>query len=511
MFLCDAYKCSHAELYDPDCEYVFATWTPRKSRIPGIDKVVVFGPQYVIQEWLINHFNNNFFFRPIEEVVREYCRIMKNCLNSGGVSEKRLRALHKLGYLPLEIKALPEGTLCPIRVPSLSIENTLPEFFWLTNFVESFMSAELWGPTTSATLALQYRKILQRWADKTCDSDVHVDFQAHDFSFRGLKGVAAGLSSSAGHLTVFKGTDTVPAIPWLEYYYGADSDTELVGTSIPATEHSIMCFNSVGVENDEYEAFKRIITKVHPNGFVSIVSDTWNLWNVLTKTIPGLKAEILARDGKVVIRPDSGDPVDIICGREISLKDLIDIDSKEFGYSSCVEKGVIELLWDTFGGVINSKGYKVLDSHIGCIYGDAITLERAEMICQRLEAKGFASSNIVLGVGSYTYQMNTRDTFGFALKSTYGVKAGKEVFLFKDPITDDGTKKSQKGLVAVVEENGTLNYVDGLSREEYEKIPNNLLTTVFKDGKLVRRTNLKTIRHKVLNTIKQPNLSSVGK
>lgn len=515
MLLVDFYKCSHAELYEQNGSKIYATWTPRKSRIDGVDEVVVFGLQSFIKQWFIEYFDAEFFNKPIEEVLDNYFEVIRNCINSEGLGEKRIRDLHSLGYLPLRIDALEEGTLCPIRVPMFTIENTLPEFFWLTNFVESFMSSELWAGMTSATLALQYRKILDKWAERTCDDNSHVDYQAHDFSLRGMNTIGASLVSGAGHLLSFKGTDTVPVIPWLQYYYGADIKTGFA-SSVPATEHSIMEFNSVGKENDEYDCVKRIITEVHPDGFVSVVSDTWNLWHVLTDTIPRLKEEILSRDGRVVIRPDSGIPEDIICGvgnlvsqikfpiaRSNEEKEgVIRAYEEEFSkipYREQVEKGVIELLWDTFGGTVNSKGYKVLDSHIGAIYGDAITLERAEEICQRLEAKGFASSNIVFGIGSYTYQFNTRDTFGFALKSTYAIKEGKEVFLFKDPITDDGMKKSQKGMVFVGQDkDGKIFFEDEYyesDRQTYAK--NNLLQPLFEDGKLLRETSLEKIKEKI--------------
>ena len=190
---------------------------------------------------------------------------------------------------------------------------------------------------------------------------------------------------------------------------------------------------------------------------MSIVSDTWDLWEVLTEYLPQLKDEIMARDGKVVIRPDSGDPVDIICGTRLG-------NDTTGSQSTSTESGVIELLWDTFGGTINEKGYKELDSHIGCIYGDAITHERAREIFERLEAKGFASTNIVFGVGSFTYQFNTRDTFGFAMKATYGEVNGVGREIFKDPITDNGEKKSAKGLLMVQknENNGDYEMVDPL-------------------------------------------------
>lgn len=497
MLLADFYKISHRKLYDRDKGIIYATWTPRKSRIDGINKVVVFGLQGFIKKYLIDYFNDNFFNKPLEDILQEYTRIIKHTLGEEDVDCTHIAALHKLGYLPIRIDALEEGTQCPIKCPCVTIQNTLPEFLWITNFIETLFSVEVWKPMTSATIAKEYRKIMDKWADKTCDNNAHVDFQGHDFSMRGMGGLDSAMTSGAGHLTSFKGTDTIPAICYLEQYYNANVENEMVGTSIPATEHSIMEFNSYGKENDEYDAFKRMITEVHPKGFVSIVSDTWNLWHVLTDTVPRLKEEILNRDGRVVIRPDSGDPVDIICGLNTSSKCPSDDDP----YHSQENKGVVELLWDIFGGTINEKGYKVLNPHIGCIYGDAITLERADEICKRLEAKGFASSNVVFGIGSYTYNMNSRDTFGFALKSTYAIKDNEEIFLFKKPITDSGEKVSQKGMVCVIYEDGIseITYIDEQNQagKDFYK-PQDLLKPLFIDGQLLRETSLAEIRSKVM-------------
>ena len=518
MLLADFYKISHKRLYDTEAAIIYSTWTPRKSRMKDVDKVVCFGLQGFIKKYLIDYFNKYFFNQPIEDITKEYKRILNNTIG-GNIETDYIENLHKLGYLPIKICALPEGTLTPIRVPMFTIENTKPEFYWITNFLETLMSCEIWKPMTSATIALQYRKICEKWADKTCDNKDHIPFQCHDFSMRGLTSVECACTSGAGHLTVFKGTDTIPAVCYLEHYYNANVEKELVGTSIPATEHSIMEFNSYGKEGDEYDTFNRIISEVHPTGFVSIVSDTWNLWEILIRTLPLLKDKIMSRDGKVVIRPDSGDPCDIICGLNTKegFRDnngvLEYINGKirvedEFvprwdryitEYVEEQGKGVIELLWDVFGGTINSKGYKVLDPHIGCIYGDAITLERAEEICRRLESKGFASSNIVFGIGSYTYNMNTRDTFGFALKTTYGKVDGKELLLYKDPITDDGTKKSQKGMVRVYQKDGVLLYDDELDyNQKYNDIhEQDLLIPVFKDGKLLVDYSLQEVRERL--------------
>ena len=514
--LLDSYKSSHRKQYSPNTEVVYSTWTPRKSRESDINKVVVFGIQAFIQDYLVELFNQTFFYRKKEDVIPVIKEIMQNY--TGDSDTSHWEALHDLGYLPLEIRALPEGTLCPIRVPMATIENTKPEFYWLTNFIETIFSTEVWKPMTSATIALQYRKILDSYAEKTCDNNDHVDYQGHDFSLRGMAGVDAGLSSGAGHLVSFKGSDTIPAVFWIEKYYQTKNINGSVATSIPATEHSVAETNIIELEEQfknsedprleaERAYLGRLLNDVYPSGFFSYVSDTYNLWDVCTKVLPSHKDKIMSRDGRVVVRPDSGDPVDILCG--YNTKTFFDDyggtdkpvrlrDESDTPYYNEINKGVIELLWETFGGTVNSKGYKVLDSHIGCLYGDAITLERAQEICERLEKKGFASSNVVLGSGSYTHNMNTRDTFGFALKTTYGVVNGKELLLYKDPITDDGTKKSQKGRVIVLrDENGDLTYIDNLYKSEWEKRVNNgedELRTVFKDGKVMNTQSFDMVR-----------------
>jgi nicotinamide phosphoribosyltransferase len=237
----------------------------------------------------------------------------------------------------------------------------------------------------------------------------------------------------------------------------------------------------MGTNEGEINTFKLLITKVYPNGIVSIVSDTWDLWKVLTDYLPQLKEEVLARDGKVVIRPDSGDPADIICGNPN-------------GKSDAENKGVVELLWDIFGGATNAKGYKKLDSHIGVIYGDSITLERAGTICECLKEKGLASTNVVLGIGSFTYQYNTRDTFGFAMKGTYVEVNGEGREIFKDPITDDGTKKSAKGLIKIELVDGEYVLKDQVTWQE-EKTGE--LREVFRDVELLIDDSLAQIRERI--------------
>lgn len=487
--LCDFYKVSHRPQYPQGTEYVYSTWTPRTSRVPGVDHVVAFGFQGFITKYLIHFFNENFFSRRKSTVIEEYRRYIKYALGDPNPETKHMEELYDLGYLPVLIKALPEGTLVPLRVPMLTIENTDPRFFWVTNYLETLMSCELWLPSTSATTAYQYRKLLQHHA-RLSGNEGFVQFQGHDFSMRGMGSVESASTSGAGHLLSFVGTDTIPAISFLEFYYDSDIEKELVGCSVAATEHSVMCAG--GAESGmEYETYRRLIEEVYPTGIVSIVSDTWDLWYVLTRIIPDLKEKIMNRNGKVVIRPDSGDPVKIICG---------DFNAEP---GSPAHKGVVELLWETFGGTVNEKGFKELDSHIGAIYGDAITLTRAQEICSGLTEKGFASTNVVFGIGSYTYQYVTRDTFGFALKSTHCVINGEDRQIFKDPKTDDGVKKSLKGRVAVIEKDGDLAAVDGLYCDSMTQVRQmgNLLRPIFEDGKLVNKTSLAEIRARLMEKL----------
>lgn len=478
--LCDFYKVSHREQYPTGTEKVYSTWTPRTSRLEGITEVVALGFQEFVDNFLIGFFNENFFARSKSEVVAEYTRYIKCTLGVQQPHTAHIEYLHDLGYLPLLVKALPEGTKTPLKVPMLTIESTDKNCFWLTNYLESLGSCELWQTSTSATLADDYFKMLTAYALETVGDASFVPFQGHDFSMRGMSSLASATKSGFGHLAAgFVGTDTIPAIMFAEQYYGANIEKELVGTSIPATEHSVQC-----AYGDDYEYLRRMITEVYPNGLVSIVSDGYDFWDVIGRVVPLLKSEILARKGgpvgdKVVIRPDSGDPVKIVCG-------------DPNGTTELERKGAVEALWDIFGGTVSAQGYKVLDSHIGLIYGDAITRSRCKEICERLKAKGFASVNVVYGIGSYTYQYNTRDTFGFALKSTLCTVNGQEIEIFKDPKTDNGIKKSLKGRVIVVRENGNL-----VAKDQQPVDVNNELQTIFHNGSTFNRTTLAEIRARV--------------
>lgn len=558
----DAYKIGHINQYPEGTELVYSNFTPRSSRLSPVpsdlndDKIVFFGLQYYIKDYLIKEWNETFFDKPKEEVVAKYARRVNAMLGEGAIDFKHIEALHDLGYLPIEIKALPEGVKVPMKVPMLTIKNTLPEFYWLTNTLETSLSNELWKPCTTATIAKAYHTLLKEYAIKTGSPLDFVGIQGHDFSARGMSGRKDAAICGMGHLLSFIGTDSVGAIDAAEDFYNADCEKELLGVSVNASEHSVMC---MGSQEGEFETYKRFLTELYPSGVVSIVSDTWDYWEVLTDFMPRLKDVIMNRQkdalglAKCVLRPDSGNPVDIICGtgsKAISLADSpLDFEqwkgwvaehinetfcedlaedctnpvfdmSQSYNHNGDIykvtytpelnrhdktyyyvdnwgddvsycefeeleptpeQKGSVEVLWDLFGGTINDKGYKVLDEHIGLIYGDSITLERAKLILEKLEAKGFASSNIVFGYGSFTYQYITRDSYGMAMKATAGIVDGKLIEICKDPKTDDGTKKSAKGLLRVEKENGE--YVLYDQQDEFWETQGKL-QTVFKDGEL---------------------------
>lgn len=461
---------------------------------------------------------------------------------------------------------------------------TVDGYAWLTLYMETLVSNLAWKPAYAATVAKLYRRVAEEWVMKTDPANMWlVDYMCHDFSARGLSGPHDMVSVGLGHATSFRGSDTLIAIPAARYYYN-EPENEVCINSVNASEHSVTCTGIFyykdllesgklneeivsyynwnlpcdgDMRNPDYFAIAEYLNlrdwlKKFPTGILSVVSDTFDLWKLITYILPRLESEILARDGKLVIRPDSGDPVNIICGYQVMTQE----EAEEFVYSEdyhynmngkCIEKdgklypiyvstysdgcvneiyantdknpislseqkGVIELLWDVFGGTINEQGYKVLDPHIGTIYGDSITTDRQVEIYERLAAKGFAATNIVLGVGSYTYQYTTRDWASMAAKGSWfeveqdvihpdlgKVDSIKKSYnIYKDPITDDGSKRSLRGMLAVVQEPLDGNYYvkqECTPEEEAE----GLLQIIYEDGKFYNLTTLTEIRKRLKN------------
>ncbi|UAV84499.1 nicotinamide phosphoribosyltransferase [Pseudomonas phage PHB09] len=583
----DGYKLGHGPMYRQGTTQVSSNLTPRADKIHRRNatafydgKLVWVGGQAAVQE-LHENWERTFFSQPKDRVVEEYAEFLIGYLGRELPTVDQMAKLHDLGYLPLEFRSLPEGSLVPMGIPVLTITNTLPEFFWLVNYHETPLSTSTWKTATNATIAREYRKICEHYLKLTGSYDAFtLSVMCHDFSMRGMSGIEDAARSGIGHLTQFIGTDTLPAITYAKGYYDA---VGMIGISVPATEHAVTSNNIISILNELMEStyefsceeetqifvnmmvqaeemrliaevlfVYRLITQIVPNGIVSNVSDTYDFWGMLTRGYPYLKDVIMAREGfgpqpgKLVVRPDSGDPVLVICGMKpvacvetgkaidfkseaefeafVSDRGLIEIDGNDcikidgkfyaltvgFAHYSInrneipyeVVAGAIRTLYKTFGGTVTETGHKLLDSHIGLIYGDSITTKRAEEILYRLAENGYAAANVVFGVGSFTYQCNTRDTFGFAVKATNSVISGEEVAIFKDPKTDS-KKKSAKGRLFVGQE---LAFDDGKTQVygnfelmdevplETEQSEDNLLKVFYRDGKFLSRVTLDEIR-----------------
>lgn len=772
----DVYKWGHLEQYKPNTEYIYSYLEARKPN----KTTVFYGLQYYLKQYLANPITH--------ENVDEVLWYMEHILMSKPSSDvvKKLRSLADLGYFPIEIKAPLEGTVLSSQNAILTIKSTLPNFHWVVGYLESLL-LKLWNTISVASSSLEYRQMVEKYSDLTCDNRDHIPYAVHDFGYRGVSSEETAMLSGSAHLLTFLGTDTIPAVKMLRNIYGCEG---LIGCSINATEHSVCC--SYGLDG-EFDYFKRMVTELYPNGMVSIVSDTYDYYNVLTNFLPRLKDDIMAREGKIVLRPDCYDEktevlttkgwklfkdldkendlvaqfnedksiefvkplkyyeadydgkmysfknftrsVDLLvtpnhrmiktykgkvevreadkiplskgyflnggdlkgsvstltcldrfkiafqadgcflgggivntkgnylvvfaltkkrkvdrltqiledCGFEYTtsiyenrpertsffihvpayaelskLFDWVDLSDKsgdwcsEFvaeaecwdgyiqndnlseyctrveynssimqtiatlagyrtvvaervdnrsekfsnifrvsinkkGYTStqsitrnivdysgkvyCVQvpsgmllvkrnntivvsgnsgdqkkillgdesaepnsaenKGTFQILWDLFGGTVNNKGYKILDSHVGVVFGDGFTKKRFEEVLSAMEKNGFATSNLVIGVGGLLLQQHNRDDLGFALKATKAITTdGEEVSLFKDPKTDS-KKKSKTGYMKLVKEDDSFNTLDNVSVEEELS---GELQTVFRNGEILRTQTLDDIR-----------------
>lgn len=489
LLMIDFYKATHAEQYPEGMTMIYSPGTPRMSRLADINEVTYFGGQAFCKKYLIKAFNENFFAKSEEEVVNEYNRVLAATLGPGTYNAEKIRKLHRLGYLPIAMYAIPEGMSTKIGVPQSVFVNTDPDFAWLTNTLETAFSAYIWHIQISAEVGKRYRKIVEKYHALSCDPEVRVAGLLGDFSMRGQHCPESAMKSSAAWLLSFRNTATVPAIMWLEDNYNCDCTKEEVGFGAISTEHSVMCSN-YSVDGDEITHIKRLLTEIYPNNGFSMVSDSYDYWNLVDNILPQCREEIMNHNGYLAVRGDSGDPVEVVTE-------------------------TVFHLWETFGGTINSKGYKVLDPHVKAIYGDSITPQRCEAIYKILTENGFAINNVTLGVGSFSfmcleeqeividpvlgsttmtaYRPYTRDTFGYAIKATYGEdKNGKPVMILKQPKALTW-KKSQRGC-CIVAPNGQ-SYSDGWTFEEaHIQEKNNLLELVFCDGQMIRDMTLAEVR-----------------
>ena len=550
LLMSDSYKLSHKFMSIPGTQYIYSNLTFRFDKYfekyyPNFDhKAVWFGLQAFIKKTLIKQWNEEFFNKPKDEVLSE----LKLLTSAFAMTDfSHFEALHDLGYLPIEIKSLPEGSLVNMGTPALTIVNTHPDFQWLTNYLESVLSAEIWKPTTVATIGREFRNLSNKWALKTTGSIEGTDFQNHDFSYRGTANTESSAACGAGFLLSTLGTDNIPAIDFVGRYYNTDVVENPVAFSIPAGEHSVTTlginyYNAEDKQQGELEYLKWLLTEVQPSGLFSYVADSYDYWGFLENILPTLKDIIMSRDGKYVVRPDSGDVVDVICGKQFidyseeptlhsaALCFAYDSESTEDDFEGIIlyqkqyykisisvtrnklglidnyivnrideydltveDKGTVEWLYETFGGTKTEQGYKLLDSHIGMIYGDGITYERAEQIFNRLHEKGFASTNVVFGIGSFSLSSGiSRDSLGIAVKATNAIVNGKQIPIYKQPKTDS-TKNSAKGLLKIIKnKDGSYTTLNNVTVEEEQQ---GKLVSVFKDGKLLREQTFEEIRN----------------
>lgn len=515
LLLTDSYKLSHHKMYSEGTELVFSNFTPRSVKyMPDQAKdIVVFGIQYTLKR-IVELFDEHFFKYPKEEICKEIHERLTEFTGSP-YDVTHFEELHDLGYLPIKARSLKEGSLAQVNVPVLTYWNTDKRFYWLTNFLETLISTELWKPMHSASMAYGFRKIANQYKNETCKESYN-EYQVHDFSFRGMQCWESAMASGMGFLTSTRGTDTLPAVYGIEKYY----NTRGAANSVPASEHAVM--TSYGKE-DEYTAFSRILD-VYPEGIVSLVSDSYDFFKIHTETVYQLKDKIMSRLGKTVFRGDSGDPADIICGTVTQVfedgKDVIHYVTQVHNKFDVIDeiimikdeyyhlriprtggyeltpidevtpemKGQIELLGECFGYEINSQGYKELNPHVGAIWGDGITFSRMEEILRRLKMRGWASSNIVFGIGSYAMGMCTRDSQGTVCKATYVEVNGVGRNIYKEPKTDPG-KNSAKGLLAIID--GKL--IQEATWDQVNSNENELQLT-FENGKFINEVNFDEIR-----------------
>lgn len=504
LLLIDFYKACHAEQYPKDMTMIYSPGTPRLSRLSDVEEVTYIGGQAFAKEYLIKAFNECFFNLPEEEVVRQYKRIMMNTLTKDESRADKIIALHRLGYLPVALYTVPEGAATKIGVPQSCFVNTHPDFAWLTNTLETLYSCYIWHIQVAMEVGKRYRKIVDEYVKKTCSPGVRAARCLGDFSMRGQHCPESAMKASAAWLLSFLNTATVPAIMWLEDNYNCDCEHEEVGYGALSFEHSTVTSN-YALDGNEEILLKRALTEIYPNDNFSFLTDSYDHDNFMENVIPACKDEILAHNGTILFRGDSGDPVQIVTD-------------------------MVFVLWQIFGGTVNEKGYKVLDKHVKAIYGDSITPQRCKKIYEILESYGFSIENVVLGVGSFSFmcleeiieekvfepvssdlerffdiegrekikktvRMNpyTRDTFGYAIKATYGEdKNGEPVMIYKQPKAL-AWKKSPKGCIVVAADGQS--YTDGHTFEEaHGPAAENLLELVFKDGKMIKETSLKEIR-----------------
>ena len=445
----DSYKTSHFVQYPEGTTNVFSYI---ESRGGEYDHTLFFGLQAFVKEYLLKPITK----ADIDE-AEEVFKLHGVPFNREGWE---YILFHHNGLLPLKIKAVKEGTIVPTHNVLVTVENTDPNLPWLTSYIETALLRAVWYPTTVATISHSIRKVIEERLKGSADSIDGLDFKLHDFGARGVSSLeSAGLGGLA-HLVNFKGTDNVPALMYARKYY----DEHMAGFSIPAAEHSTI--TSWGRENEEAAYANMLKQFAKPGALVAVVSDSYDLFNAVENIWGGeLRQKVIDSGATVVIRPDSGNPADIVAHTAV-------------------------LLDKQFGSTVNGQGFKVLNN-VRIIQGDGINEQSIKDILARLQILGFSADNVAFGMGGALLQHMNRDTQKFAMKASAAKVKGEWRDVFKDPVTDFG-KRSKKGRLELFYNHISNTY--STARENEDKVHNRMLETVYENGKLIRDQSLTEIR-----------------
>ncbi len=451
----DSYKMGHWQQYTDNTEYVYSYFEARKGA--RFDKTTFFGLQYLMMEYLEGVVVTKEKIDFAEKLVTAH-------LGSDTIFNRArwdyIVEEHG-GKLPVRIKAVPEGSVIPTNNVLMTVENTDPKCFWLTNHLETMLTW-VWYPSTVASLSRTTKEMLAKYLEQTSDSMEGLMFKLHDFGYRGVSGYEAAKLGGAGHLVNFLGTDTVGAMELAMFYYDADMDN--IGFSVPATEHSVM--TSLG-EEGESDMYKRVLEK-YPTGILSVVSDSYDIYRATEKYVGEyFKEEILNRDGVFVVRPDSGEPVETVMR-------------------------LLYILGEKFGYEVNTKGYKVLNPSVRLIWGDGIDYDGIKEILTEMVSELWSTDNIVFGMGGGLLQKVNRDTQRFAFKCSAQKRGGVWYDIQKKPL--DESKKSKSGKLALVKVVGSHGCGYETIENCYEEREDDLLQTVYLNGDIVKKYKFDEIR-----------------
>lgn len=446
LLLTDSYKLSHHKQYPPATRSVYSYFESRGGQFAD---VVFFGLQYYLLKYLQG---------PVvtRDQIEEAACVTRQHLGSDTIFHRagwdHVLAVHA-GRLPVRIRAVPEGTTVPVRNVLMTIENTDPACYWLTNYLETLL-VQTWYACTVATQSLEMKKLVLAFLEETGEPAL-AEYKVHDFGCRGVSSVETAGIGACAHLVSFRGTDTLPGLIVARDYYGCP----MAGVSIPAAEHSTI--TSWGREH-EAAAFANMLTQF-PEGAVSVVSDSYDIFHACAKLWgTELRQKVLDRNGTLVIRPDSGDPVEVVCK-------------------------VLTLLGERFGTETNARGYKVLKPHVRVIQGDGIDYDMMQAILRAMKAQGWSADNITFGSGGGLLQKLNRDTLKFAFKCSSVRIGDSDRDVFKDPVTDQG-KMSKRGRLKLIRTSA------GFTTVVEHEPGDDQLVTVFENGMVKRTWTLDEVR-----------------